>query len=209
MARVLNLHEVQSKAVEIDPEVVRIAREYFHHEGEVIVADGRLAIETSTETYDICVIDTYSGDAFPFHLASVEMWKAVDRVLGQKGVLGINYIGVPGDEATASMLRTVREVFKNVRAFRNERGDAPQTITILASNRDLELDARRWLSHVDAYDGVDPVSSALARLEINLPKEEGHILTDNHNPIDLERARSAVAWRKKTADILGSQAVLW
>jgi len=207
LAKILELHGVVVTAVEIDPEVVSVAREFFSYDGQVIIGDGRRAIEQMSEMYDMCIIDAYSGDAFPFHMASVGMFKQVSRILGKGGVLGINYIGAPDDNATASLLRTVREVFPHLKVFRTEEGSAVQPICILASNRDLELSARRWLPDMDSFEGVDPVSSALARLELRTSPEAGKLLTDDHNPIDFQRAQAAMNWRRKTGEILGAEAI--
>lgn len=207
LAEILELHGVEVTAVEIDPEVVEVARKFFGYHGKVIIGDGRQALEDSSGTYDMCIIDAYSGDAFPFHMASVEMFEEISRILGEKGVLGMNYIGVPDDRATASILRTVGEVFDHVRAFKTEESPAVQPICILASNRDLELSARRWLPDMDSFEGVDPVSSALTRLELKTTRAVGRLLTDNHNPIDFDRAQAAVEWRNRTADVLGPDAI--
>jgi hypothetical protein len=145
----------------------------------------------------------------PFHMASVEMFREVARILGSQGVLAVNYIGDPDGEATASFLRTIVEVFANVRAFKTEEGRTVQPICILASNRDLQLSARRWLPDMDAFAGVDPVSSALSRLELKAKHGAGMLLTDDHNPIDFQRAQAAVDWRNRTAEVLGADAILW
>jgi len=187
---------------------VKIACRFFGYEGEVIVGDGRRVLEDASGTYDMCIVDAYSGDAFPFHMANVEMFREVSRVVGRNGVLGINYIGAPEDQATASLLRTVREVFHRVKAFKTEDSSAVQAICVLASSRDLELNAKRWLPDMDFFEGVDPVSSALARLELKSKLRGGKILSDKHNPIDFYRAKAAVEWRNRTAEVLGADAVL-
>jgi len=137
------------------------------------------------------------------------MFREVSRILGSKGVLGVNYIGAPQGRATASLLRTIGKVFDHVRAFKTEDSPAVQPICILASNRDLELSMRRWLPDMDAFEGVDPVSSALSQLELKIRPRAGMLLTDNHNPIDFQRAQAAVDWRNRTAEILGLEAILW
>jgi spermidine synthase len=208
LAEILELHGVDVTAVEIDPEVVRIAREFFGYDGEVIIGDGRQAVEAASETFDMCIIDTYSGDAFPFHMASVEMFEDISRILGDRGVLGINYIGSPQDEATASLLKTVGSVFDHVKAFRTQDDYAVQAISILASDRELQLSARRWLPDMDFFEGVDPVSSALVRYALKPQSPGGMVLTDRHNPIGFYRAKAAKDWRNRTAEILGSEAIL-
>lgn len=208
LAEILELHGVEVTAVEIDPEVVRIARKLFGYDGQVIIGDGRQAVEDTSETFDMCIIDTYSGDAFPFHMASAEMFEEVSRILGDRGVLGINYIGSPQDEATASLLKTVGSVFGHVRAFKTQEGPGVQAISILASDRDLQLSARRWSPDMDFFKGVDPVSSALVRYAMKPQRPIGMLLTDKHNPIDFYRADAAADWRHKTAEILGLEAML-
>src|SRR4029077_12926361 len=65
---------------EIDPEVVRIARDprYFHflsacapHE-PIVLGDARLTLSASSERYDLIVLDAFSSDAIPVHLLTRE-----------------------------------------------------------------------------------------------------------------------------------------
>jgi len=130
-------------------------------------------------------------------------------VLGGKGVLGLNYIGFPDDETMASLLKTIGEAFADVRAFKTEDSVEAQTICVLASNNELELSSRRWLPDMDWFEGVDPISALLSRHKIVIEKDAGIVLRDDHNPIDFQRARAAIHWRKKTASILGAEASLW
>ncbi|AMV21178.1 fused MFS/spermidine synthase [Planctomyces sp. SH-PL14] len=63
---------------EIDPDVEEIARRDFSFLKEsraavdVVVADGRLALERDRGTYDIVILDAFSGDAIPTHLLTAE-----------------------------------------------------------------------------------------------------------------------------------------
>jgi predicted O-methyltransferase YrrM len=65
---------------EIDPEVIRIARDprYFHflsacapHE-PIVLGDARLTLSASSERYDLIVLDAFSSDAVPVHLLTRE-----------------------------------------------------------------------------------------------------------------------------------------
>lgn len=85
--------------VEIDPEVVRIARdpEAFTYlrdavcESSVIVADGRLAIEAApANTYDLIVIDAFSSDSIPVHLITLEAFEVYQRALKPGGLILMN-----------------------------------------------------------------------------------------------------------------------
>ncbi len=65
---------------EIDPTVVEIASdpELFTYlrdtaaEVEIIVGDGRLALEADQRRYDVLLVDAFSSDAIPVHLMTVE-----------------------------------------------------------------------------------------------------------------------------------------
>ncbi len=85
--------------IEIDPEVVRIARDeslFTYLSGakceiEVIVADGRLAIERAEQGgYDLIVLDAFSSDSIPVHLVTVEAMEAYRRALKPGGVILMN-----------------------------------------------------------------------------------------------------------------------
>jgi spermidine synthase len=206
-AAMLRLYGMKLDAVDIDPEVISVAREHFSFTGPAVAADGRRFLEDCTEKYDFCVIDTYSGDAFPFHLASVEAFRAARGALKPGGVLAVNYIGAPGGRAFACTWRTIREVFPHVRALRGEPGDDVQTITVFASDRKIEFN-RGWLDHTLNFGGVDPISESIARLALEPDASKAFVLTDDYNPIDFLRAEEALRWRRRTVQNIGEGASL-
>jgi len=205
-ASLLMHYEMDVEAVEIDPEIIAIARQWFSYTGPAVAADGRQYIEDCRKTYDFCVIDTYSGDVFPFYLASVEAFSAAKKVLKPSGVLAINYIGEPKGEAFASLYRTLREVFPNILALKGEYSDDVQTITVFASAEPLSI-RNRWVDSLWNFKGVDPISEAIAQLTIEPPKNQGMILTDDRNPIDFLRSKEALRWRMRTVHNIGERAI--
>ena len=64
--------------IELDPSVIDIAKEYFPHvraagdRVEILRGDGRRVLESQTETYDLIVVDAFSGDSIPTHLLTRE-----------------------------------------------------------------------------------------------------------------------------------------
>ncbi len=85
--------------IEIDPEVVRIARdpEAFTYlrdavcSYDVIVADGRLAIEAAEHSsYDLIVLDAFSSDSIPVHLVTLEAFEVYQRALKPDGLILMN-----------------------------------------------------------------------------------------------------------------------
>lgn len=84
---------------EIDPDVVRLGRTWFTFwsdaegrgaEVRVDVGDGRLALERSTERFDLLVVDAFSGDAIPVHLLTAECFALYRRRLAEGGLLAVH-----------------------------------------------------------------------------------------------------------------------
>jgi spermidine synthase len=204
-AAMLKLHGVKVDAVDLDPEIIRIAREHFSFTGEAVAADGRRFLEDCSAKYDFCVIDTYSGDVFPFHLASREAFRAAKRVLKPRGVLAINYIGAPEGRAFACVHRTLSEVFTHVWAIRERPGNEVQTITVFASEREIKFNGG-WLDEGRGSPGsADAVGEAIDRLGFkpDVSRARAFVLTDDYNPIDFLRGDEALRWRERTRKNIG------
>jgi spermidine synthase len=82
---------------DIDPKVIWVAQTAFSYladaRGKVAVVedDGRKAIETSRDAFDLLVIDAFSGDSIPAHLLTVEAFEAyLPRLTERDGVLLIH-----------------------------------------------------------------------------------------------------------------------
>jgi hypothetical protein len=84
---------------EIDPTVVRIAREsgYFHYLGdcapdaEIVLGDGRLSLARRVgDRFDLLVIDAFSSDAIPLHLLTREALTLYFRRLTVDGLLALH-----------------------------------------------------------------------------------------------------------------------
>lgn len=204
IATVLDQHGVSVDSVELDPELIAIARESFWFTGPAVAADGRRYLEDCTARYDFCIVDTYAGDTFPFHLTSVEAFQACRRVLHGDGFLAINFIGSPTGRAFASTWRTLAEVFPCIRAIKSQDDDRVQPIIVFASAKPVEFN-RGWLGMLGDFSGVDPISEDIARLTVKPDLTDALLLTDDHNPIDLIRADEALRWRRRTADVLGDR----
>jgi spermidine synthase len=205
-ASMLRLYDMELDCVDIDPQIIAVAREYFRFEGDAVAADGRQFLESCAGRYDLCVVDTYSGDVFPFHLATREAFELIRGALTTDGILAVNYIGSPAGRGFACLDATIRAVFPHVRSIRGEPGDDVQTITVFASARRIRFN-KGWLELMGGFAGVDPVSEAIARLEVERRPSGGFVLTDDYNPIDMLRADEALRWRVRTAEHIGEEAV--
>jgi SAM-dependent methyltransferase len=83
---------------EIDPAVVRIARDSGHFrylsssaaDVRVILGDGRLELSRARSSYGLIVLDAFSSDAIPAHLLTVEALEGYRRKLAPGGLLAIH-----------------------------------------------------------------------------------------------------------------------
>lgn len=173
------------------------------YQGRAVIQDGRQYLACHPDPVDFIVLDAYNSDAIPFHLITREFFELVKGRLTPDGILAINYIGRPsGDFVTDSLIRTLGEVFGSdmLRAYRT--GDdesAVQVIIIFAFRRAMEL-LPLW-RQAGRTAGVDELSYELARRRINTDRPEGAVITDDHNPIDLARAQTALEWRRQTMEL--------
>ena len=183
---------VRTDIVDIDPDVVAIAKNYFGFSvyGDIIIADARYYLNTSSKKYDYIILDVFNGDTTPGHILSLEALELVQARLTEKGIVAINLIGSLKHEnfMTASIIKTLEKVFRNVDIYPNyavETSDGGGNITVLAYNAPLKLFDRRSVAglavHPFAWNGVNRFLGKRYSLPAGTP---GMILTDDHNPID-------------------------
>ena len=102
-------------AVDIDPDVVQVAKEYFGlREDERLkahVGDGRAFVENAREPYDIIFLDAFGTRNVPPHLTTVEFMRAVRKAVKPAGVVVWNIWGRAANPLYDSMVRTYQEVF--------------------------------------------------------------------------------------------------
>jgi spermidine synthase len=122
--------------VEIDPEVVNVARNYLEltNELNVFVGDGRRVLGKGTAAYDLIVNDAFHGVRnIPFHLVTREFNRLVRDKLTDNGVYAVNAIGQPvGSKLIGSLTRTIMEEFEHVSLLYDYKGIV-ENVWVLAS----------------------------------------------------------------------------
>ncbi len=108
-------------AVEIDPAIVEVGRRYFAMEDLTApnytthVADGRVFLRSSRETYDIVGMDAYHQPYIPFHLTTREFFSEVAAHLTDRGVAVVNAGKLGSDyRLVHALASTMRAVFPQV-----------------------------------------------------------------------------------------------
>jgi hypothetical protein len=81
---------------EIDPSVVRIAKEHFTYladspaDIEFVLGDGRLTVADVTNRYGLLVVDAFSSDSIPIHLLTLEAMTIYIESLRDDGAIAVH-----------------------------------------------------------------------------------------------------------------------
>lgn len=125
------LPHAHQTVVEIDPDVVALARAYFAlpdaRSLEVRVGDGRDMLGAHAGRLDCIVVDAFTDEGIPFHLTTREFVMLAKARLGPGGVVVMNLIGTlegPESRLWRNVARTYADVFAQVRVFPVRRGRA-------------------------------------------------------------------------------------
>lgn len=132
--------DITLTGVEIDPVILEAGRLYFEMDRvpmKVVVADARLYLLNSGESYDFMMVDVYRDNrSIPFHLATREFFELVQDRLAPNGVLLMNVSCVEGGEPLFEAISaTVASVFPYT-GYLKVRGGACE---LFASRHPLDL----------------------------------------------------------------------
>lgn len=183
---------IETDVVDIDPEVIRLAREYFNFQGKgaAIVEDARYFLGRGTDRYDYIVMDVFSGEAAPAHVISVEALQLVRQRLAEGGVLAINFAGRLGgdDFMTGSVVKTLKQVFANVEIYpfvNDGEQERIGNLELIAYNGPPKVLPPDLISRFEIHPfAVAEVTKAYRQKMVMHGEERGIVLTDNYNPID-------------------------
>jgi len=191
--------EVSFRTVELDPAVLRVARDYFNvresEKQKIEISDGRVFLRRSRSKYDLIILDAYLsgryGCSVPQHLATKEFFQLARDHLTTNGVLAYNVIGTVNgwhSDIVGAMYRTLATVFPQVYLF-----PARSTLNVVfiaaCSPAQANLDGVRWRAaqmlqsrritlpgfrqRVEAFQAAPPASAA-----------RSPILTDDYAPVE-------------------------
>ena len=186
-------------AVEIDPEVVKMAKDHFNVKESknlrIHAQDGRLFLSRTQTQYDIILLDAYFTDSMPFHLATKEFFELAQRKLTPNGIVVANLISAvtgPSGKIARSFVRTQRQVFPQTYIFAARRPDhvsldTIQNVIVIATRDKQRVDIKEIVKRANDLDkGLfpDPTQDiAIAYFDKLLP-EDVPILTDDYAPTD-------------------------
>ncbi|HKM77468.1 MAG TPA: fused MFS/spermidine synthase [Candidatus Bathyarchaeia archaeon] len=190
-----NYPSVQVDVVEIDPEVIKVAEQYFLVDARdsrlhIYTGDGRIFLHETAQKYDLIVLDAYSRSYVPFHLMTAEFFKEVVGHLNAKGCVISNLIsGISSndDQLLVAEVNTMHTVFPNVYIFPVSGASVPsvQNVILLATLLPQHLSEADFenLTATDAATripglGVDVMNYFM------ISQNNSPILTDNYAPVE-------------------------
>jgi spermidine synthase len=183
---------IKTDVVDINPEVVTLARQYFgfHNSGDVIISDARHYFSRTNKKYDYVVLDVFTGETTPGHILSLEAMTLVKSHLTARGIVAINLAGSLKKETlmTASVIRTLEKVFTYVEVypvFSPTEGEGCGNLEIVAYQQPTvpfrPQGVQQFPVHRLAKEGVNRFIGK----SFHLPDTaEALVLSDNYNPLD-------------------------
>ncbi len=188
-------------AVEIDPEVLRVASAYFALQQDprlrVHVQDGRLFFLNTDRRYDLVFLDAYNSDTVPFHLVTREYHREIKARLKAGGVVAVNLISAaigPRSKLFRSVYKTLGETFAEVyvfpaRWFGTEVPTGVTNVILVATDAGPrltpeEIARRAGILGTKLLSPTELREKALHLLEEPVPVSDVPVLTDDFAPVD-------------------------
>ena len=181
--------------VEIDPAVVKVARQYFgffeNHSVKTYEQDGRIFIKRALmkkQQYDWIIFDAFNGDYIPEHLLTKEFLLETKQLLSDNGVLTANTFS--SSKLYAHESATYQHVFGE---FFNVRNHKNNNRIILVSKQELPSD-QALLDKISVLkDKLIPFnidissiySSITSSNEVKDWPDDTRLLTDQYSPANL------------------------
>lgn len=176
--------------VEFDPEIEAMARQYFGYTEDgkmkLVVEDARRWLRSTTEQFDMILLDAYHGGYIPFHLTTREFLEIIRERLAQGGVVCSN-TWIDQDLADRESA-TYQAVFGG---FHHYVGKWSTNRIIVAApsglpspdevrSRLAALEAMRKPKHLDLKDMFENLFKSNPSWPVGTK-----ILTDDYAPVDL------------------------
>jgi predicted membrane-bound spermidine synthase len=177
-----------NEVVEIDPEVVEVAHEYFDFPRDstvqVYTCDARSYVYSIRDTtkYDLIFLDAFNSFSVPSHLTTREFTELIMKILNTPGYFVVNCVDIfKIGKFLNAYLNTVADVFPYYYVYSasgvvSSRRD---TFVIIAGNRAIGLDVLEDPESHRVFYRVDP-----DELEDLAARNGDLVLTDDHAPVE-------------------------
>jgi spermidine synthase len=133
------LRDVHIDCTDIDPDVIRIAQQYFglqiDERVHVKIEDGRKWLETNDTIYDIILLDVFLDNGYsPYKMTTVEFFLLCRNRLASNGIVAINVLS--DDKFITAKAHTLAEVFPYTYSYVELNGN----IVLFGATAEVTLD---------------------------------------------------------------------
>jgi spermidine synthase len=180
-------------AVEIDPQVPKVAADWFYLKpghAHVIVEDARRYLRRSDASYEVILFDAFGSSSIPFHLVTRECFAEAKARLAPGGVMMVNVETIGWQDPLAhALFATLSTQFAHVWALPTaEPPNQFGNVVLMASDRDLDFTAEQLGDPVATLSDEDDHFRVVSRMHgwyNRYAPRRGRVLTDDWNPVDL------------------------
>jgi spermidine synthase len=184
------LPEATIETAELDPEIRKIAAEYFFFKEDarqiVHLGDGRKFIEASKDKYDIIFLDAFGAASIPYPLTTQEFFKAVRDRLADGGVACANLWD--REAGFHDIIKTYSTVFPEL--YLVKCASSGNSI-LLALPRKMDLAIQGWIDRAKAFEKVHPTGLDLPLLIERGAAEKVYLSENARVLLDRERYKPA------------------
>lgn len=197
--------DVRIDVVEIDPDVIGAARDYFNlpvdNDGSRLMIyndDARNFLSKTEKKYDLIILDAFSKNYVPFHLMTLEYFQLLDKKLTSDGVIISNNIGsMAGDRSdiVRAVYKTISQVFPSVYVFPTEHNSGTLQNIMLATMKSPTVEyskdeLRQLASNNDnnnhnSSTALDDLDYLEHLYEAELKTNDVPLLTDQFAPVEI------------------------
>ncbi len=163
---------IRSTTIELDPEVVDLAREFFAFEPDentrVLVGDGRRVLEREIGRTDAILLDAFSADGVPEHLATRDFFELCSARLTSGGIFVGNFVGALTGARNGhfwTAVKALEETFPGVVVLQDELAGGQ---TVFFGNAIVIATKGGVLSRTDLRNRAFDLARRLARPELML-----------------------------------------
>ena len=177
---------VDITGVEIDPDILDVARRYFHLDEpnvHAVVADARYWLDTQAKQYDVVVMDAYRQPYIPFHLTTREFFSEVRSHLRPGGVAVVNAGRTATDyRLVDAIASTMAAVYSNVFLV-----DVPafNNTLVYGTTEPVSLsDVQHNLGLINEPVARNVAQSVLTEGRLRVSPYHGQVFTDDLAPVE-------------------------
>ncbi len=178
--------------VEIDPQVIQTAKQYFElaesEQLNVYNEDGRRFLADTEQQYDLIVLDAYRKDKVPFQLTTVEFMQLINDRLTADGMVFANLISAPSGPASEfyrAEYKTLKQVFPHVYTFPTNDAPVVQNVEVVATKSESQITQSTLATRNQHRDiGIDLTVAVRQYRETPPTTTDVPVLRDDRAPVD-------------------------